>query len=129
MKELIPETVHVSIFEVHLKETLAILEERYQQLSKNLVDVIAKRAKDASIKLFNQIMDMKTKVMEEPQDIEKLTQLKEYMVNMPQSLEVMKIQMNSCFDIYKMLEGFNYRFSKDEMSRRWNIFAAPREIL
>ena len=29
LKELIPETVHVSIFEVHLKETLAILEERY----------------------------------------------------------------------------------------------------
>lgn len=93
------------------------------------MDVIAKRAKDASIKLFNQILDIKSKVMEEPSDIEKLTQLKEYMMNMPQSLEMMKLSMNSCFDIYKMLEGFNYRFSKEEMSRRWNIFAAPREIL
>ena len=53
LKFLIPETVHVSIFEIHLKETLNLLEERYQQLSKNLVDVIAKRAKDASSKLFN----------------------------------------------------------------------------
>jgi dynein heavy chain len=46
LKELIPETIHVSIFEVHLKETLLLLEERYQQLSKNLIDVIAKRAKE-----------------------------------------------------------------------------------
>lgn len=29
LKLLIPETVHVSIFEIHLKETVSILEERY----------------------------------------------------------------------------------------------------
>lgn len=28
-------------------------------------------------------------------------------------MEKMKIEMNKCFDIYKILEGFNYRFSKD----------------
>jgi hypothetical protein len=44
--------VHVSIFEVHLGETLGILEEKYQQLSKNLIDVIAKRAKDSALGLF-----------------------------------------------------------------------------
>jgi dynein heavy chain len=73
LKRLIPETVHVSIFEVHLKETLGFLEERYQQLSKNLIDLIAKRAKDASVRLFNQIQDTKARIQEEPADIEKLT--------------------------------------------------------
>ena len=47
---------------------------------------------------------------------------------MPVELEAMKVKMNGCFDIFKMLEEFNYKFSKDEMQRRWNIFAAPREI-
>lgn len=68
-------------------------------------------------------------MQEEPSDIEKLTQLKEYMANMPNELEAMKVKMNSCFDIYKMLEGFNYRFSKEDLNRRWNIFGSPREIL
>ena len=45
LNELIPDIVHVSIFEVHLKETLLILEERYQTLRRNLIDLIARRAR------------------------------------------------------------------------------------
>jgi dynein heavy chain len=51
------------------------------------------------------------------------------MANMPNELEAMKLRMNSCFDIYKMLEEFNFRFTKEEMNRKWNIFASPREIM
>lgn len=32
---------------------------------------------------------------------------------MPTEMERMKVEMSKCFDIYKILEGFNYRFSKD----------------
>lgn len=37
--------------------------------------------------------------------------------------------MNQCFDIYKILENFSFRFSKDDMDKRWNIFGGPAEIL
>jgi dynein heavy chain len=53
------------------------------------------------------------KLKEKPADIEKLTDIKDYIGNMPTEMEKMKIEMNKCFDIYKILEGFNYRFSKD----------------
>jgi dynein heavy chain len=33
---------------------------------------------------------------------------------MPTELEGMKVKMNGCFDIYRMLEEFNYKFSKEE---------------
>ena len=98
-----------------MKETLIVLEEKYQSLSTNLTNVIARRARESANRLTNQITEITSKVQEEPSDIEKLTLLKEYMANMPTELDAMRIKMNGCFDVYKMLEEFNYRFSKEEM--------------
>lgn len=66
------------------------------------------------------------KLKEKPVDIEKLTDIKEYISNMPMQMEKMKIQMNKCFDVFKTLESFNYRFSKDELDKRWIIFGSPK---
>lgn len=62
---------------------------------------------------------IKGKINEESDNIEKLTELKEYMKNMPSEIEKIKVEMSKCFDIYKILEDFNWRFTNDEMNRRW----------
>lgn len=90
--------------------------------------LIAKRARDATTAIFNDFSTIKGKINEEPDNIEKLTEVKEYMENMPSELEKMKVEMNKCFDIYKILEDFNWRFTNDEMNKRWNVFGAPKEI-
>lgn len=72
---------------------------------------------------------IKGKINEESDNIEKLTDLKEYMKNMPSELEKIKIEMNKCFDIYKILEDFNWRFTTDEMNKRWHVYGGPKDIL
>jgi len=62
-------------------------------------------------------------------NIEKLVELKEYISNLPIELEKLKSDMNKVFDVYKIMEGFNYKFTPDEMNKRWNVFAGPRDIL
>jgi dynein heavy chain len=47
---------------------------------------------------------------------------------LPNELEKLRLEMDRTFDIYTILEGFNYRFTKDELERRWNIFGSPKEI-
>ena len=37
--------------------------------------------------------------------------------------------MNKCFDVFKILEGFNYRFSKDDLDKKWIIFGGIRDVL
>jgi dynein heavy chain len=83
LREKIPEVVHVSCFEVHCKEILAYLEEKQEELAKQLKQLIAKRAKEATTALFNDFTVIKSKINEEAKDIETLTELKEYMANMP----------------------------------------------
>ena len=47
---------------------------------------------------------------------------------MPVELEKMKVESNKCFDIFKILETFNYKFSKEDMKKKWDIFGSPREV-
>ena len=41
------------------------------------------------------------------------------MTNINSDLEKLKIEMNKCFDIYKTVEQFNYKFTKDDLNKRW----------
>ena len=47
---------------------------------------------------------------------------------MPAELEKIKLEMNKCFEVYKILEGFNFRFSKEDMDRKWNVFGGSRDV-
>lgn len=76
--------------------------------------MIARRARNTSIRIFQEFGDIKKTIQEEPDTIEKLTILKEYIGNLPGELEKMKIKMNQLFDVFKMLEEFNYRFPLDD---------------
>jgi len=48
---------------------------------------------------------------------------------MPNELIKLKIDMDNVFDIYKILEGFNWRFTNEEMDKRWKVFGSNKEIM
>jgi len=40
--------------------------------------------------------------------------MKEFMANIPVELDKIKVEMNKTFEVYTILENFNFRFSKDD---------------
>ena len=129
MREKLPENIKVSIFEISCKEMKEYLSEKYQNLQKNLIDMIAKKAKSQAQSIFQSFKQMENQLKESPKDIEKLTDIRDYITNMPSELDKMKIEMGKCFDVYKILEDFNYRFNKEDLDKRWLIFGSPKELL
>jgi len=51
------------------------------------------------------------------------------MQNIPTEISKLKVEMNRCFDIYGMLEGFKHKFTKEDMDKRWIIYGFPRETM
>jgi dynein heavy chain len=51
------------------------------------------------------------------------------MQNIPVEIEKNKMEMNKCFEVYKILDEFSYRFNKEDMDRRWHVFGCPRDTL
>lgn len=65
---------------------------------------------------------------ETPTNIEKLTEIKEFMSNLPGEVDKLKIETGKCFDIYRTLDEFSYRgFQKDDLDRKWVIFGCPKD--
>ena len=78
--------------------------------------------------MLNHVQQIKTKISEEPQKIEELVELKEYMSNMPIEIEKIKVEINKCFDIYKTLDEFSWRFPNEDLNKKWQVFGSPKEI-
>ncbi|EGR27865.1 hypothetical protein IMG5_187090 [Ichthyophthirius multifiliis] len=125
----IPTNIHLSFFQVQTNEILCYLCEKYYQLSKNLIEMIARKAKQQTQQIFNQFLMIQKKLNEVPQNVEQLTELKEYMEQIPQDLEKIKLEMQKCFEIYAILDGFNYRFSKHDLDQKWTIFGSTKDTL
>lgn len=71
---------------------------------------------------------IKDKLKQQPEDIEELTQLKEYMQGLPNELQKIDQEQKSSLEIYKILEEFNYKFNKDDMNRRWEVFGNAKDV-
>jgi dynein heavy chain len=41
----------------------------------------------------------------------------------------MREDITETIEIYEVLEGFDYKFSKEDMNKRWVIFGGPRDVL
>lgn len=60
--------------------------EKYEALEKNLMNLISKRYKESNRLLSSQFEVITARLKEQPEDIEALTELKEYMQNLPMEL-------------------------------------------
>jgi uncharacterized protein with NRDE domain len=63
-----------------------MLLDKLKQVTKNLKDVIAHRVVQQNEDIYNKILQILHKLREQPKDIEELTALREYMVQVEQEL-------------------------------------------
>jgi len=129
LREEIPEEVHVSMFQINCKELISFLSGKYQDLNKRLVDLIARKCKESTVSIFQQLADIEKECGKSPANIEELTELNEYIMNdLPNLIEKTKIETQNCIDIYGILEEYNYKIPKEELNKRWEIFGGPKKI-
>lgn len=69
------------------------------------------------------------KIKEDPENIEKLTEIKEYMSSVPNELAKLKIEMAKCFDVYDILDGFSHKTGKEDLDKKWIIYGASKDTM
>lgn len=50
------------------------------------------------------------------------------MNNLPNELLKVQLEILKATNIYGILESFNYKFSKEELSKKWLIVGGPKEV-
>jgi translation initiation factor IF-2 len=77
-----------------------------------------------------EIDNMDIQIMAVPTTIEELSQIRQYMAEVPITIEKKQVDIKKCTDIYDMLNDFQYAFTEEEdADKRWRMFGSPQETV
>ena len=128
IRKAIPKEIHVSCFLINNKDILELLAGKFATMQRNLIDLIAKRARNKTYILMSDFIQMESKIKSFPKGIEELTELSEYLSMLPGKLDKVKEDIDANMEIYTILEEFHYKFSIEDLNRKWQVYAFPSEI-
>lgn len=129
LKQQIPEEIQVGCFVINCKEVLRILLGKYQEINKKLIEMLARKLKESGSSILRSMQDIEKELYRHPEDIESLSRLKEFVeIDLPQRLEQLEAQTQTCVQIYEMLETQSYKLKQAELNNRWKLIGKPREI-
>lgn len=72
---------------------------------------------------------MSKTVEQNPSNIEKLVELRDYMAAIPSELEKVKKEIEESNKIYDMLEEFRFLLGPDDLRKRFTVMVKPKSIL
>lgn len=79
--------------------------------------------------IFKEIGSIKQKLTKPPENIEELTSITDKMAIIPSDLEKMKKEIEKSMEIYQIMEGYNFKFTEEELKKKWQVFGGPKEII
>lgn len=124
----IPEVASVGLFEVSSSEICKTLASRYAKIAKLIQDALTVRFRVASadvIEKFNQILAL---MRRNPQSIEELSKLREYLSTVPTIVGMLHGEIRSCIAIHGVLQEFGRYMTNDDTALRWRVFGCPKRV-
>lgn len=125
--EEIPETIRVSFFEVHCKEVRNTLAGKHTSFTKALTELIAQRARSSTVEMLEHFRKLHREMNKPPSNIEELTEIKDLINRLPQEIDRMKAEIEKNMYTFSILEKFNYKFSNDDLNKKWDLFGFPKK--
>ena len=119
LKEEIPESIIVSIFQVNCKDIRNLYVGKHSSIIEKEVKLIAQKAKETNYALTNKFDEINERIRRPPKNIEELTDTKKFIQEIPVTIEKLKQEINACMGIYNILEDFNYEFTSGDLDNKW----------
>eukprot|EP00349_Pseudokeronopsis_sp_Brazil_P012276 CAMPEP_0202976174 /NCGR_PEP_ID=MMETSP1396-20130829/75150_1 /ASSEMBLY_ACC=CAM_ASM_000872 /TAXON_ID= /ORGANISM="Pseudokeronopsis sp., Strain Brazil" /LENGTH=102 /DNA_ID=CAMNT_0049713019 /DNA_START=30 /DNA_END=335 /DNA_ORIENTATION=+ len=98
---------------------------KYSSIVDKEIKLIASKAKETNYNLTVKFDEIGERIRRPPKNIEDLTDTKKFIADIPLTIEKLKNDINSCMDIYNILDEFNHEFTSSDMDAKWYLFGAP----
>lgn len=73
--------------------------------------------------------EIKEKVLNKPENIEKLSETLDYMEAIPTELEKIKKDINSSMETYKVIESLQIKLGEEDIKKKWMTYQSPKDIV
>lgn len=128
IRELIPESVSVSMFQINCKDIRNFYAGKFQQIVEKEIKLIQQKAKDETHKLQAKFGEITNKINTVPKTIDELTDTKKYISEIGVQIEKLKKENDDVMKVYGILDEFNVELTGLEFTNKWELFKAPKNV-
>ena len=105
-----------------LKEALLA---KFDKTAELLMIVICERGKAKAAEVSTAFAEMYDRLQEQPKDIEKLTEISEFMVTLMEKSEELQVQIETMTAHFEVLETLQFETPQEDFTARWETFHWP----
>jgi len=129
LQEIYPE-IHVSYFLINCKDIREYLLNIFDKIYDLEIEILTNKARDLRNTIHKACDDIKKDIAKTCQTIDELVQIEKNIEEVPNLLDNLKIDIEACMNIYKILDDFQIKTSSSDLRTRWMmVVAPPTEIL
>ncbi|KAJ3087451.1 Dynein heavy chain 1, axonemal [Quaeritorhiza haematococci] len=99
-----------------------------KDLSKVVLDILSRKVSKMATSISNVFGQTMSRLKERPVKIEELTELREYIKTIPDTIKEQNLRIQEMLQNYEILEKYKYEQSNEDFRARWNAIAWPLRI-
>jgi len=126
--ESLPDSINAGLFEITTSEARSLFARKHNAIATALLELIQRRYRNMAEDLLSGYNAIKIELRKPPQDIEQLTELKEYMEAIPTELTKLEIEAKKVFEVYDILiDDFKLKMGQEMTDLRWSCFRGAKD--
>lgn len=128
IEEAIPSSVDIGLFHVSCDRLRRELVKKCKDTSARLLQFLSEKLRSQADDICASFQKMCNRLRETPADIEALTDTREYMKSVPDSVRTYQGMIKRALSDWDLLEEFNISMSDDDSRVRWATYGWPKRI-
>ena len=128
IKKEIDENIQVSYFNVNCKDVRDTLLNKHAKIKELEISCLNKKSQDIKTSVFKQVEEMKNGITKQSKNIEELVEIEKYIEDVPNLLLNIKTDIDSCLEIYKILDDFFQKVQYIDLRTRFLLIQSTTDV-
>ena len=124
----IDENVQVSYFLVNCKDVRDTLLNKHEKIKDLELALLNKKSQEIKNNVFKQVEEMKMSITKQSKNIEELVDVEKYIEDVPNLINSVKADIDSCLEIYKILDDFLQKTQYIDLRSRFLLIQSTTDI-
>ncbi|XP_064629143.1 dynein axonemal heavy chain 1-like isoform X2 [Lineus longissimus] len=124
----IPSNIIIGPFYINTENVRQALAKKRKALSNAVLELLARQLKKQSDDACEEFKAISRKLFEKPNTIEELSEMREWMKDIPDKLKEHQELIDKAMSDYELIEEFYYNLSADDFNAKWTTISWPHKI-
>ena len=117
-----------SYFNVNCKDVRDTLLNKHAKIKELEISCLNKKSQDIKTSVFKQVEEMKSGITKQSKNIEELVEIEKYIEDVPNLLQNVKSDIDSCLEIYKILDDFFQKVQYIDLRTRFLLIQSTTDV-